>query len=161
MANQLGFGGSCHWCTEAIFQSLRGVTSVEQGWIASRPPDDTPSEAVRVTFDPSVIDLETLICVHLYSHSSTSLHSMRNKYRSAVYVIDDQQTTQAQNAIAAIQPEFDQPIITRVLPLATFRLNDEQYLNYYASDPNRPFCRTIIEPKLAEIAERFEEIVHP
>lgn len=155
----IGFGGSCHWCTEAIFQSLHGVVHVDQGWIASTQPDDALSEAVLVLFDPEVIRLDLLVRVHLYSHSSTSMHSMRDKYRSAVYVFDDEQSQQATHAIARVRSEFDQPIVTRVLPFVEFRRNEDQYLNYYASDPQKPFCKAVIEPKLAELVQQFSDYV--
>ena len=84
----IGFGGSCHWCTEAIFQSLIGVETVQQGWISSKPPNETLSEAVLVSFNPNQISIEILIEVHLLTHSCTSEHSMRGKYRSAVYYLN-------------------------------------------------------------------------
>ncbi|RZJ43496.1 MAG: peptide methionine sulfoxide reductase, partial [Brevundimonas sp.] len=82
----LGFGGGCHWCTEAVFQAFRAVEMVEQGFIRSAPPDDSWSEAARVTFDPDVLPPQVLIEAHLLTHSATSDHAMRGKYRSAVYV---------------------------------------------------------------------------
>lgn len=144
----IGFGGSCHWCTEAIFQSLIGVEKVAQGWVASKPPNDTYSEAVVVTFDPKVISLETLIEVHLYTHSCTSEHSMRGKYRSGVYYVNAVQKKQALEAIKSLQKEFDQPIITKIIPFKAFKLNDEQYLDYYKRNPEKPFCENYISPKL-------------
>ena len=81
---KIGFGGSCHWCTEAIFQSLRGVREVLQGCIAT--DGDDFSEAVIVAFDENEIALNDLVAVHLATHSCTSEHSMRRKYRSVVYV---------------------------------------------------------------------------
>ncbi|MBO6639652.1 MAG: peptide-methionine (S)-S-oxide reductase [Roseitalea sp.] len=81
---RIGFGGGCHWCTEAVFQALRGVTRVEQGFVRSEPPFDAWSEAVIVTFDPASIDLATLTEVHLRTHASTAAHAMRGEYRSAV-----------------------------------------------------------------------------
>lgn len=59
-----GFGGGCHWCTEGVFQSLRGVSQVDQGFVQSDAPADTWAEGVVVTFDPKVIQLETLSEVH-------------------------------------------------------------------------------------------------
>src|SRR3954451_12716902 len=91
--NKIGFGGGCHWCTEAVFLSLKGVEQVEQGWIASQPPYDAFSEAVVVTYDPLVITLTDLITIHLHTHASTSNHSMRQKYRSAVYWFDAEEET--------------------------------------------------------------------
>jgi len=96
IGRKIGLGGGCHWCTEAVFQALRGVERVEQGFIRSTAPHDGWSEAVIVHFDPAVIDLKTLIEVHLRTHASTSEHSMRGKYRSAVYAFDPQQADDAQ-----------------------------------------------------------------
>ena len=86
--SKVGFGGGCHWCTEAVFQQIRGVSKVDQGWIASVVPHDTFSEAVIVHFDPRIIKLDQLIEIHLKTHSCTSSHPMRSKYRSAVYYFE-------------------------------------------------------------------------
>lgn len=152
---KIGLGGSCHWCTEAIFHSLKGVLHVSQGWIAS---DDDPthfSEAVVVEFDPALISLESLIEIHLHTHSCTSDHAMRSKYRSAIYTFTDEQLSSAKNAIERLQADFDQRIITEVIPFNMFKLNDEKYLNYYQKDPEKPFCKTFIEPKLKSLLNRF------
>src|SRR6195952_1575905 len=111
MMDKIGFGGSCHWCTEAVFQSLRGVAEVKQGWIASDGGAEDFSEAVIVGFDPAVISLDTLVEVHLHSHSCTSLHSMRAKYRSAVYTFEEGQVALVQQAIERLQADFDAPVI--------------------------------------------------
>jgi len=68
--DKIGFGGGCHWCTEAVFQKLRGVASVEQGFIRSRPPYETFSEAVIVSFDAAQISLSVLTEIHLRTHAS-------------------------------------------------------------------------------------------
>lgn len=151
----LGFGGGCHWCTEAVFQAFRSVEQVEQGFIRSTAPDDDWSEAALVTFDPAVLPPEVLIEAHLLTHSATSGHTMRGKYRSAVYVPDPVQAADMAAIIGDLQPGFDQPLVTRVLPLVAFRPSDEQFLNYYAADPDRPFCRTYIAPKLTTLREQF------
>ena len=156
---QIGFGGSCHWCTEAIFQSLRGVIEVRQGWIASTGEAAGFSEAVLVAFNPQVISLAILIEVHLRSHSCTSEHSLRAKYRSAIYTFNSQQENAAQQIINELQSEFDQLIITKVLPFDQFRLNQEKYLNYYYNDPNKPFCQNIVSPKLNALRRRFGDVM--
>lgn len=156
---KIGLGGSCHWCTEAIFQSLKGVLHVNQGWIAS---DDDParfSEAVVVEFDPDQMSLETLIEIHLHTHSCTSDHSMRSKYRSAVYTFTEQQLSSASDAIEKLQADFDQSIITEVAPFGEFKLNDEKYLDYYSKNPDKPFCKTFIDPKLKMLLKRFSNEV--
>jgi peptide-methionine (S)-S-oxide reductase len=155
LVEKVGFGGSCHWCTEAIFQALRGVHSVLQGYISAPPPDERFSEAVLLEFDPAEITLATLIEVHLRTHSCTSSHGLRAKYRSAVYVFDEEQAAHARDVIALLQADFDNPIITRVLAFSKFEASPERYQNYYKTDPNRPFCQTNIDPKLKIIRERF------
>ena len=152
---QLGFGGGCHWCTEAVFQSLYGVERVQQGFIASDPPDDALSEAVLVDWDGERLPLDVLIEVHLRTHASTSPHTMRGKYRSALYVMDAVQADACAAALARLQPGFDAPLITRVLPFRAFQPSDARFQNYYATDPERPFCRTYIEPKLTMLRRRF------
>ncbi|MDP5231207.1 MAG: peptide-methionine (S)-S-oxide reductase, partial [Cellulophaga sp.] len=92
---EIGFGGGCHWCTEAVFQNLKGISNVSQGWIASDKNNTAFSEAVIVEFDSHKIDLKTLIQIHLQTHKSTSNHSMRKKYRSAVYTFSEDQQKQA------------------------------------------------------------------
>ncbi|MEL6919372.1 MAG: peptide-methionine (S)-S-oxide reductase, partial [Bacteroidota bacterium] len=71
---KIAFGGGCHWCTEAVFQSLRGVTLVEQGFVASTGEHKTFSEAVIVHYDDKAISKEDLIAVHLHTHKSTAAH---------------------------------------------------------------------------------------
>ncbi|HTI90396.1 MAG TPA: peptide-methionine (S)-S-oxide reductase [Puia sp.] len=156
---KIGLGGSCHWCTEAIFLSLKGISSVQQGWIAATDKNAAFPEGVIVEFDPAIIPLETLVAIHLYTHSCTSAHSFREKYRSAVYVFSPQQGDRVQTAILGLQPGFEKPIITEVLPLAGFRMNEPEYLNYYYKDPDKPFCEAYINPKLRELMDRFSTYV--
>ena len=154
---KIGFGGGCHWCTEAVFQALLGVDMVEQGWIKSYPPFDTFSEAVIVTFDPDFIPLDVLIEVHLRTHASRADHSFRSKYRSAIYTFTSSQHFTAQEKIVDLQTDFDQQIVTNVLPFVAYKPSDERFQNYYLDDPDRPFCKTYIDPKLALIRQRFRQ----
>lgn len=159
MINQIGFGGSCHWCTEAIFLSLKGTLDVRQGWIAPENDPDSFSEAVIVRYDPDVITLDTLIEIHLHTHSCTSAHSMRSKYRSAIYTFDPEQFDLCSQALIKLQSEFSAPIITQVLKFSDFKLNKAEYLNYYYSNPEKPFCENIVNPKLRELIKRFSQQV--
>jgi peptide-methionine (S)-S-oxide reductase len=145
---KVGLGGGCHWCTEGIFQMLKGVARVEQGFIRSDPPSDRWAEAVIVHFDPSLIDLTTLIEVHLRTHAATAPYVASSKYRGAIYVHDEEQRKRAADAISSLQHQFDDPVQTRVLALRDFKPSDERFRNYYATDPGRPFCRRYIDPKL-------------
>jgi len=154
---RVGFGGGCHWCTEAVFSALRGVEKIEQGFIRSIAPNDSYSEAVIVMFDAEGIDLAVLIEVHLRTHASTSNHSMRGKYRSAIYTFDEMQLDVARIILEQLQNEFDKPIVTAVMPFSQFKISDERFQNYYSTDPTRPFCTAYIDPKLNVLRERFAQ----
>jgi len=154
---KIGVGGGCHWCTEAIFQSIKGVEKVEQGWITSIPPNEQPSEAVIVHYDHNIINLAILIAIHLHTHSATGQHSMRSKYRSAVYTFNNSQFEQASKIIPTIQNDFEEEVITQILPFQGFRLNQQSYLDYYYSNPEKPFCQTFIKPKLDKLSNNFKD----
>jgi len=155
---KIGFGGGCHWCTEAIFQSLKGIKHVEQGWISSTHKDaSTPSEAVIVHFNPTLISLEILTEIHLFTHNATSNHTFRQKYRSAIYTFSTSQQLEAQYILASKQKLFEKSLVTKVYEFSEFKLNDAQYLNYYKSNPKKPFCQVRIEPKLKVLLERYRE----
>lgn len=80
---------------------------------------------------------------------------MRSKYRSAIYYLDDRQKEKAILAIEQLQKEFENKIITMIIPFNTFELNQETYLNYYQKNPNKPFCKTYISPKLLLLREKL------
>lgn len=152
---RIGFGGGCHWCTEAVFAALRGVIRVEQGFIRAGALDDNFFEAVLLTFQPDQISLGSLIEIHLRTHSSTSNHSMRRKYRSAVYVMDKVQAEAARRILIEVGPGFDAPLVTLILPFQTFEASDERFQRYSEKNAGGPFCTTYIDPKLALLRKEF------
>lgn len=154
---KIGLGGGCHWCTEAVFQVLRGVEQVEQGYIASTGNAASFSEGVIVSYNPKIIPLETLIEIHLYTHKSTSNHSFREKYRSAVYFILPKDASVAEEAIKLFQKDFEKEIITEVLPFEEFEASREAIQDYYLKNPEKPFCEKYIHPKLELLKKRFSE----
>ena len=154
-AERLGFGGGCHWCTEAVFQALRGVERVDSGFAAADAPDDAFSEAALVTFDPAAVPAAVLIEAHLLTHASASDHALRGRYRSAVYVERAARRAEGERILAALAAGRDAPPVTRALGLRAFRPCEERYRDYCASDPSRPFCRTYVDPKLEALRERF------
>tara|TARA_R110000850_G_scaffold276645_3_gene419381 strand:- start:6575 stop:7090 length:516 start_codon:yes stop_codon:yes gene_type:complete len=158
--HKIGFGGSCHWCTEAIFQSLIGINKVEQGWIASTNENKSLSEAILIDFNENSISLETLIEIHLHTHSCTSNHSMREKYRSAIYYFNEEQQVKSEKIIKILQKDFKAQIITQVLPFHSFQLNIKEQLNYYYKDPEKPFCKNIVNPKLKKLLNQFSSFVN-
>ena len=152
---QLGFGGGCHWCTEAVFDQLKGVSKVQQGWIKSAAPHDSYSEAVIVDYDREVISAEVLVQIHLLTHAATSSHAMREKYRSAIYFVDQVDEERLNEILQGLQEKNAQQYITKVLPLVDFQSNEKQFLNYYKIRPEAPFCKRHIEPKLRLLMQRF------
>lgn len=152
--DKIGFGGGCHWCTEAVFQALRGVIKVEQGWISAEGAEDF-HEAVILYFNPGFISLKELIEVHLYTHNSTSNHSLRNKYRSAIYAFNTLQQKDSANILRLLQKDFEGQLVTHVYGFKEFRMSPESFQNYYLKNPEKPFCKTYIDPKLQMLLRRF------
>ena len=152
---KIAVGGGCHWCTEAVFQALKGVEKVEQGYVASDPPFEQFSEGVIIHFDPQTIPLQILIEIHLHTHKSTSNHSFRSKYRSAIYFYSEAQKRDAQRIRAQLQEHFEQPLITQVLAFKHFQASRESLHDYYKSNPEKPFCKTYIAPKLQLLMRQY------
>ncbi len=152
---KIALGGGCHWCTEAVFQSLRGVDRVEQGYVAATGADSWFSEGVIVHFDTEKLPLKVLLEVHLRTHKSTSAHSFRTKYRSAVYTFSAAQKRTTEELLNKLQGYFDRPLITRVLDFSEFKMSRESLHNYYLSDPHKPFCVNYITPKLKVLLKEF------
>jgi peptide-methionine (S)-S-oxide reductase len=156
---EIGLGGGCHWCTEAVFQSLRGVFNVKQGFVASEAPYDAFSEAVIVAYAPKEISLSDLVLIHLLTHESTAVHRLRQKYRSAIYTLDPEDEKDLEQIWDGLQLAFSAPLITMVLPFKAFRPSNANFQNYYRSDPDRPFCKRYIDPKLQLLRHAFAEQV--
>jgi len=154
-SQSIALGGGCHWCTEAVFQSLNGVIKVEQGFLASENESASFSEAVIVYFNPKKIALKTLIEVHIHTHKSTSDHIMRKKYRSAIYTFSKEQNILVSKIMKEFQITFNNQLITRVLSFKKFKPSSEQFHDYFYSNPEKPFCKTYINPKLKCILEKF------
>lgn len=152
---KIAFGGGCHWCTEAVFQQIMGVLEVEQGYVASTGKYSNYSEAVIVHWDSKKISLEHLIEIHLHTHQSTSNHSMRDKYRSAIYYFDEKDKIKALENLKNLRTDFDKDIITKVLPFVSFEGSREEIQNYYLKGPDKPFCQNFISPKLELLKKQF------
>jgi peptide-methionine (S)-S-oxide reductase len=156
MKNKIGFGGGCHWCTEAVFSPLKGVEKVVQGWISSTDADaGSFSEAVIVRYNPEQIPLHVLIEIHLHTHSSTANHSKRGKYRSAIYTFCDEAKRACEEILLQKQVLFEKPLITKVYPFKSFQKNREEYLNYYQKYQNGAFCQRYIVPKLRLLLKQY------
>lgn len=160
MLTEIALGGGCHWCTEAVFQSLIGVEKVNQGWVNSYDDTETFSEAVVVAFNSKVISLEALIEIHLHTHKSTVAHSFRGKYRSAIYTFSEIQLERSNLILQKFQVDFSEKIITKVYPFNSFKASREEIQDYYLKNPNKPFCEKYINPKLNLLLEKFTNSVN-
>ena len=156
---KIGLGGGCHWCTEAVFQSLKGVCKVKQGYISSINENNYFSEAVLVYFDPKTIPLKDLIEIHLHTHKSTSNHSFRKKYRSAIYYFEEIEKQNLEICLKEVQKDFDSPIITTVLKFNEFQASRDELLDYYQNNRNAPFCIKYIHPKLVFLKEKYTTVI--
>lgn len=156
--SKIAMGGGCHWCTEAVFLSLKGVHNVEQGFVASKDLEKSFSEAVVVTYDDSMISMKDLIAVHLHTHKSTSDHSFRQKYRSAVYVYSKTDYHDAVEILDALATDFKDKLITKVHYFDKFKPSEQHFQDYYYTNPQKPFCETYISPKLKTILTKFGKL---
>ncbi len=155
---KIGFSGGCHWCTEAVFESLTGIQQVEQGYISENSTPDLFYEGVLVYFDINLIDVKDLIEIHLHTHQSTSNHSMRSKYVSGIYTFNTAQYTSASTALNELEASFDEQIITKVFHFGRFKISRPEIRSYYKTDPERPFCKIYIDPKLKLLREKFQHL---
>lgn len=159
--DKIALGGGCHWCTEAVFQKLKGVTKVQQGYVASIGKAEAYSEGIIVYYNPEIISLKELIKIHLYTHKSTSQHSFRTKYRSAVYYFDKEKEPLIKSILIEVQRDFEHKLITQILQLESFKLSRESIRDYYNKNPKAPFCTRYIEPKLNLLRSDFKEnLIH-
>lgn len=153
---QLGFSGSCYWCMEAVFQSLEGVISAEQGWMSAFNASER-FEAVLVEYDPLKISVDVLVAVHLHTHHCTSDHALRTRYPSVIYAYSDPQSERAVEALKLHQSDFSDRLVTQVEAAGEFEPCDDEKQNYFFNHPNRPFCEGQILPKLQILLTRFGE----
>ena len=169
------FGGGCFWCTEAIFQMLKGVEKVEPGYAGGTT--DNPSyeqvsagntghaEVIRVTYDPSVITYDDLLTVFFGSHDPTTPNrqgaDVGEQYRSIIFVGDENEKQEARAKIQEIQESLKDGtrVVTEVLPLEKFFPAESYHQNYFKENTSAPYCQLIIEPKIEKVKKRFAELV--
>lgn len=169
------FGGGCFWCTEAVFESLRGVTSVMPGYAGgSRPKpsyDDVctgetgHAEVIRVEFDPSIISYADLLTVFFAAHDPTTLNRQGNdvgtQYRSIILYTTDAQKTEAEAFIVKLN-EDGMKVVTEVVPLNNNFFEAEDYHHhYFLNNPDKAYCQLIINPKLEKVRKRFSQLMNP
>lgn len=165
--------GGCFWCLEAVFEQLRGVTKVVSGYAGGDVPNPSyqtvctgttgHAEVVQVTFDPAVIGYRDLLDVFFTIHDPTTLNQqggdVGTQYRSAIFYHDDEQRRAAEAAIKELEAAhvWDDPIVTEIVPLATFYPAENYHQEYYRRNANQPYCRAVIAPKVAKLRSKYLE----
>jgi len=169
------FGGGCFWCTEAIFQMLRGVKSVVPGYAGGRLSDPTyeqvaaggtgHAEVVKIEFDPAVISYKILLRLFFSVHDPTTLnrqdHDVGEQYRSIILYTTDQQKQQAEDFIKDLiaNKEFAKPITTELKPLEKLFPAENYHLNYYLNNTSQPYCQLMISPKVKKFKETYADLL--
>ncbi|HEX8609259.1 MAG TPA: bifunctional methionine sulfoxide reductase B/A protein [Pedobacter sp.] len=165
------FGGGCFWCTEAIFEQLKGVLKVESGYSGGKNINPTyrevcsgatgHAEVVQITFDPALISYDDLLRIHLSTHNPTLQNQQETdwgtQYRSIIFTHSDQQNDSAQKIIAELKPASNKEILTEVRPLDAFFKAENHHQNYYSSNPEKAYCETVINPKLEKLRALFKD----
>ena len=165
--------GGCFWCLEAVYDGMKGVSSVESGYMGGQRANPTyeqvcrgdtgHAEVVRVTFDPAVVSFKELLEVFFVIHDPTTLNLQGNdagtQYRSAVFYHTPQQKADAEEVIARLDAAklWSSPIVTELTPASTFYMAEGYHQEYFARNPYQPYCQAVVAPKVAKFRKRFLE----
>ena len=167
------FGGGCFWCTEAAMELLDGVESVTSGYAGGETDDPSyrevcsgrtgHAEVVQVAYDPDVIGYDNLLEVFFATHDPTQLNrqgpDVGSQYRSIVLYHDEAQREQAEAYVEALDPEYDDDVVTEIEPLDRFWRAEEKHQNYFEKNPRDAYCRMHAQPKVEKVREPFAEKV--
>jgi peptide-methionine (S)-S-oxide reductase len=164
-------GGGCFWCTEAVFDAVRGVCEVESGYSNGHAPAPTypdvctgttgHAEVVRVAFDPAVIGLRTVLEIFFATHDPTTLNrqgaDVGTQYRSGIYYTHPGQAEVARALIDGLQAAFDAPIVTEVLPLHNYHRAEDEHQAFFERHPYHGYCRAVAAPKVQKLRRVFTQ----
>lgn len=165
-------GGGCFWCLDAVYQEVKGVSSVVSGYAGGQKENPTDqqvyydktghAEVVQISFDPSIVSYKELLEIFYYIHDPTTLnrqgHDVGDEYRSVIFYHDDEQkqiATQVTNDFAPTL--WNDPIVTEITPLVEFWPAADYHQEFYRSNPNVGYCQVIINPKLAKFRAKFAQ----
>ena len=166
------FGGGCFWCTEAVFQQIKGVEKVISGYTGGTAPGKPTyrevcsgltghAEVIQIQFDPSTISYEDLVAIFMTTHDPTTLNRQGadtgTQYRSVIYYHDDNQKEIAKNTIESLSTFFDNPIVTEISPIGKFYEAEDYHQNYYQNNQNQGYCSFVITPKLAKLRQLYAD----
>ena len=164
-------GGGCFWCTEAVFSQLKGVEKIEPGYSGGNLENPSyeqvstgktgHAEVTQLTFDPTVISFKEILQIFFSTHDPTSLNrqgaDIGTQYRSVIFHHNDEQKAIAEQVIKEFSEEgaFDAPIVTQVEPLKAFYKAEDYHREYYKRQPEQPYCRVVIAPKIAKLRQLY------
>ncbi|GIT97431.1 peptide-methionine (S)-S-oxide reductase MsrA [Sulfurovum sp. TSL1] len=169
MQRELIVGGGCFWCTEAVFELLKGVSDVESGYANGHTPNPTYrdictgdtgyAEVIKITYDDSIITVDTLLEIFFLIHDPTTLNRQGadrgTQYRSTILYTDEETKEAAEAAMAAAQAEYKDPIVTIIEPLESYYTAEAYHQDYYRQNTMQGYCMAVIPPKLAKLKEKF------
>lgn len=166
-------GGGCFWCTEAVFDQVRGVSEVESGYSNGHTPEPSyedvcggttgHAEVVRVVFDPAVIGLRQILEIFFAVHDPTTLNrqgaDVGTQYRSGIYWTHPDQARVAHALIGELQEAgvFDGPIVTEVEPLTNYHRAEDDHQEFFARHPFHGYCMVVAAPKVQKLRRVFAE----
>ena len=173
----LVLGGGCFWCTEAVFDRVRGVVDVESGYSnghVQRPSyeqvcggDTGHNEVVRLVYDPAQVSVRQLLGIFFATHDPTTLNRQGNdvgtQYRSAIYTTQPEQERVARELMAELEQAqvFAAPLVTEVLPLANYWPAEAYHQDYYRQHPTQGYCAYVVGPKVAKFRQQFSALLKP
>lgn len=159
-------GGGCFWCTEAVFQKVKGVEKVVSGYAGGNAPGKPTyreicsgltghAEVIQITFDADVISYEDLLIIFMTTHDPTTLNRQGadkgTQYRSVIFYHNDHQKEIAEKVIKEVQPYYDDKIVTEISELPIFYEAEDYHQNYYNNNQDAGYCSFVIAPKLVKL----------
>ncbi len=167
--------GGCFWCLEAVYDQVKGVQSVESGYIGGQTDAPTyeqvcggrtgHAEAVRITFDPQVVSYRDLLNVFFVIHDPTTLNRQGNdsgtQYRSGIFYHSPEQKQIAQEVIMAVTQErlYPNPIVTELVPASQWFEAESYHQEYFARNPAQGYCTYVVGPKVAKFRQHFAPLL--
>ncbi len=167
--------GGCFWCLEAVFDEMKGVQSVESGYAGGHVQnpsyravcngDTGHAEVVQIKFDPSVLSYRDLLNVFFAIHDPTTLNRQGadsgTQYRSAIFYHSPEQKETAETLVKELNEQkiWDHPIVTEVAPLSNFYIAEDYHQEYFANNPNQPYCQAVVAPKVSKFRKHFLEML--
>jgi peptide-methionine (S)-S-oxide reductase len=174
---KITLGNGCFWCTEAIFQTVKGVKGQVSGYMGGHIKNPTyeqvctgntgHAEVIEVTYDANEISLDELLLIFFKTHDATTLNRQGNdvgtQYRSAIFYHTDEQKQHAEAMIKKLTEEkiYDDPIVTEVTPASEFYKAEDYHQNYFAGNSTKSYCAFVIQPKLNKFAKEFTDKIKP